>query len=206
MAITSVAVARMTPRLIDRPAADTTIPSELSRKRTGTTLVGRTVEVLLAGEHSHALPGGKGHQERADEVQAVQRRARDVCTRGDLQYKNAVGCREENKSGAQCPPRAVRGAASDGEDRNDHGHEDHVADRIRDVRGDACAADPSARLDDRSDHQDELERGHPESGDQTIDPDGLRRMRDGLAPRRPMPGNANTKNVRKAASDIEGYG
>ena len=43
-------MARMTPRLIDRPAAYTTIPSELSRKRTGTTLVGRTVEMLLAAD------------------------------------------------------------------------------------------------------------------------------------------------------------
>ena len=117
--------------------------------------------------------------------------------------KTLSAAAKRNKSGAQRPPEPSGAPASDGKDRNDHGHEDHVADRIRDVRGDACATDPGARLDDRSDHQDGLERGHPQSGDQTIDPDGLRRSAGrSRAPGGRCRGTRMTKNVRKAGVGI----
>jgi len=61
-------------------------------------------------------------------------------------------------------------------------------------------ANPSARLDDRSDHQRGLERGDPESGDEPVDPDGLRGMWDGFAHQEADAGEREDEDVRKEAS------
>ncbi len=199
-------MARTTPSEIDRPAAYTTIPSELSRKRTGTTLVGRMVEMLLAADTPMPCQAAKA-------IKNVPMRYRlssgvpvtyvfvvtwSTYTLSAAANRTSPAPRVHQRRPGRQPRTAKTATTMVTRTMSPIGYAMFVArltlltpalalmiGAITSV--DSSAATPRAAMSPSTQMVFEV------CG--TVS-----------RTRRPMPGNAKTKNVRKEASEIEGYG
>ena len=151
--------------------AQTTIDRELMRNRPGDQHRLSPSGPLDPGVPR--LPRGDGHEQRADHPQAVEHGARDIGLGERLQAVHAVGHREQGEAGAEGPPEPVGPPALHREHGDQHGDEHQVADGIGEVGGHvAQVADVVAG--DGGDDDGGLEGGHPQGGDDAVQPDGPR--------------------------------
>src|SRR5580704_14312385 len=201
MAIRSVATARSTPSEMDRPAANTTIPSELSRNTTGTRLVGRTVEALLAADTPMPCHAAKA-------IRKVPTRYR-LSSGVPVTYVFVVTCSTKTLSAAAnrtSPAPSVHHRRPGRQPRTANtattmvtrtmspiGYAMFVASVPKSPAVLALMIGPITRVDPSAAINPSTQMVFEVCG--TVS-----------RTRRPMPGNAKTKNVRKQASEIEGYG
>ena len=100
MAITSVAVARMTPRgAIGAGRIHDDAERAQEEQHRNEVRRPESVGSALGGRDAHALPGGKGHQEvRRSAHRLSSGVPDDVCTRRDPQQVDAVACGKEQQA------------------------------------------------------------------------------------------------------------
>ena len=138
-------------------------------------------QLVAGGAPAHGrLPGGDAHHQPGHEPSDVEQRVADVGVLGDLQQVDGVGDGERGDPGAEPQPAAVQSAAPGGHGADDAGQQDHVAQRIGQVRRHGGGVAAGGHLQGAEDERG-AERAGGQRGHDPVEPQARVQVRHPLA-------------------------